>query len=665
MAATLFSALYGDATYWDDPDPDYATLLGTVGGAAGTSWPATRDALMNIAARSPVTLAFVVEGDEDFIYIGHSPSIYPADLLDVTPFDNHMVVLVGNDSAAATPVILPPAAFQRTGDIRCEDVATIIGPGGHGAAPAVFRTGPHAVGPTVAELNNRRAMLLPCSDGQAALADHPDGRWSLVAFYNSFVAPNLASADPAVVAKYEPVRDWWRAASTNAAGDASILRVTPVAPGPPNLTTRINGWANRHKEAQLARMGVGGPGLSNAAFAAGVAQIQTTLTDTHADRIQFERDRATKTFAEKHGDALADRLMRFCSVADEANLPEVHSLLVKAPRNREYSVLNGILAERAQASPLPLTSQSAPMATPRLVDEVFRSYQPGGTGLLFGQGLSPFAIVCEGHKEMAEIKSLVKKAELVEGGTSMSVTDAAVFTSSDVRFPTDAFVAGEKLYGWSIGVDVFHGTATAIAQNVRTAVTVIVPCLHRLVAQMADTPAVGMDLVCRIMYELQQDYFQYLSLLASGGGGGAPTFSHIVQKVITYRADSLSPLPNQWYTLIDAPGSRTRGAGAAARQAGTSLRQQSGTIPTTNAHADSRLMQRFRDSEHSSISAMIGARDVDVPSYNGKPVCLTWALKGACSNSCKRKEQHARYGRAVNQKLHQLLDDCGVDNPQP
>ena len=217
------------------------------------------------------------------------------------------------------------------------------------------------------------------------------------------------------------------------------------------------------------------------------------------------------------------------------------------------------------------------------------------------------------------------------------------------------------------GVDVFHGHATAIAQNVRTTVTIIVPCLHRLVAQMADTPAVGMDLVCRIMYELQQDYYQYLSLLANGGGGAAPTFAAIIQKVTTYRADSLSPLPNQWYTLIEAgaPTNRARSPGTASRQPGTSPRQQSGTVPTSNAHADSRLMQRFRDSEHSSISAMIGAREVDVPAYNGKPVCLTWAIKGACSNSCKRKEQHVRYGRTINQKLHQLLDDCGVDNPQP
>jgi hypothetical protein len=166
----------------------------------------------------------------------------------------------------------------------------------------------------------------------------------------------------------------------------------------------------------------------NAAFAAGVTNLQTTLTENHTARLSFERDRSDKSFADKHGQALADRVLNYCCVTDEVNLPEIHSLLVKSPKNREYGILNSMLAERAVASTLPLTAANAPVATTRLIDDVFRSYQPGGTGLIFGQGLSPFAIVCEGHKEIADIRKLVKSAEMIESGSSLTLTDASTLT---------------------------------------------------------------------------------------------------------------------------------------------------------------------------------------------------------------------------------------------
>ena len=76
-------------------------------------------------------------------------------------------------------------------------------------------------------------------------------------------------------------------------------------------------------------------------------------------------------------------------------------------------------------------------------------------------------------------------------------------------------------------------------------------------------------------------------------------------------------------------------------------------------------MERFRDCPHNSISAMLEGHDVNVPKHNGEAVCLTWALKGRCSASCKRKAQHVRYSRSVNQAIHSLMDSCGVANSQP
>ena len=84
-----------------------------------------------------------------------------------------------------------------------------------------------------------------------------------------------------------------------------------------------------------------------------------------------------------------------------------------------------------------------------------------------------------------------------------------------------------------------------------------------------------------------------------------------------------------------------------------------------NAHADKRLMDRYKSSGHANITAMIGGKEVEVPKHAGKPVCLAWALKGSCSTACKRSDMHVRYNRAVQQELHALLDQCGVANAQP
>jgi hypothetical protein len=71
-------------------------------------------------------------------------------------------------------------------------------------------------------------------------------------------------------------------------------------------------------------------------------------------------------------------------------------------------------------------------------------------------------------------------------------------------------------------------------------------------------------------------------------------------------------------------------------------------------------MKRFRDSEFSTVNAMIQGKNATVPKHNGKAVCMVWAFKGECSASCKRKDQHVKYSEATNRSLGQLLTKCGV-----
>ena len=131
MAAPLpvFSDLYHDATKWDDAAPDYAALILLLSGVAATGAGAAplfnRDQAMtglaNLARRSPTLVAFCPTDDNDYIYVGHSISLYPTDPLNTLGFNANLIALVGNDPSSCQPVALPPAAFQRT-DVRAKTI---------------------------------------------------------------------------------------------------------------------------------------------------------------------------------------------------------------------------------------------------------------------------------------------------------------------------------------------------------------------------------------------------------------------------------------------------------------------------------------------------------------------------------------------------------------
>ena len=74
MAAVLadYATLLGDTTLWADPTPYYLALAGVMGDAA-TNRADTQVAIANIAQRTPAVLAFVLDNDPEYIYVGPHP----------------------------------------------------------------------------------------------------------------------------------------------------------------------------------------------------------------------------------------------------------------------------------------------------------------------------------------------------------------------------------------------------------------------------------------------------------------------------------------------------------------------------------------------------------------------------------------------------------------
>jgi len=451
---------------------------------------------------------------------------------------------------------------------------------------------------------------------------------------------------------------WWQASSMNrnAPNEANTkTALEPVTPADPVEHAALNAHVLAVKRDLKTRMGLGGPGLTTAAFNLGMNQVTHAMEQASTEHLQFQRDRMETSFTDRHGDALAQQMQRLCDAADDAHLPEVHRLIAKtSSKSHHYGVLTSYFARRAEESTVPLTASNAPIPTTKLTEEVFRSFDVAGTGLIFGKGLTPFAIVCEGHEEALEVQRLTKKAELAESGSAMTLNDAETLVSKDPRFPTEAYIACEKLYGWSVVVDVFHGEATAIATNARQMAVQVAPAFHRIVAN-APTPAVGMDLVARILYDAQQECFAWVNLRSSTPAGGAavpaPTYDELIRKVQTFRVQSLSALPSSWSSRFEAPSTKNSKQG---RPGNT------GSTAEVYSRADSKLLKRFRDSQYNTITDMVQGQDVTIPKHNGSEVCLSWALKGKCTSTCKRAGNHVSYGQDTNKQLHAMLTKCGV-----
>ncbi len=185
---------------------------------------------------------------------------------------------------------------------------------------------------------------------------------------------------------------------------------------------------------------------------------------------------------------------------------------------------------------------------------------------------------------------------------------------------------------------------------------------HSVDDQNLENQAQGKDHVCGVMFEAQQEYFMWANAVAIIAAPGAvaavplPGLARLTNAVLTYRSDSLSPLPGSWYSMMGSPAGNKR----AVEERVTSPRAQAGAAPTFNAHADTRLMRRFEGSSFPSITALMEGHDAEIPKLGDKEICLVWALKGKCSRTCKRKGMHKSYPRAVVTQIHALLDTCGV-----
>jgi hypothetical protein len=337
-AASLVSDLFNEPNHWVEHNPDWATLRATFGAASGQDTNQVRGHLVNLAHSTPTVICFTVKNDNDHIYVCHSPTLLPGNPANATAFDNKCVVLMGVDLDATATMVLPDNCFTRR-QIRASTVAYMTGVHGHGAAPAVFRHGPHAGAATdTTQVEVCSVFLMDPNHAVDIVAWRPDVVWTLLASYNEFIQPNATSGNAAQEAYIKPLLNWYRAACTINAGGHSATGIVPVTSSLPLQKLLLQGWVDHNKKITKVALGTGGPGLTSVAFNAGVTQLETAIRDTSAAAITYQREAAQKTFTEQYGASIAQTMYNLCNVADDEHLPAIHKLLAKSP---EGGVLSG------------------------------------------------------------------------------------------------------------------------------------------------------------------------------------------------------------------------------------------------------------------------------------------------------------------------------------
>ena len=314
-AAPLVDALFADPAHWVEHAPDYTTLLATHGPTSGQDTAQCKRHIANLHHRTPTCVAFIVNGDMNQIYVGHSPTIYPGDPAAATPFDDCLVVLVGNDVDRLSPFVLPANCFTRA-TVRASTHDYMVGNHGHSAAPnPVFRFGPHGgAAADTDEVQVRPVFLLDPNLAEDFVGERSDGTFSLLGFYNAFIAPDATSGDAARETYIAPLLQWYRAACTNDATPSPAIGVDLVTSGVPAQFHMLQGWGARNAAIIRNALGHGGPALSNVAFNAGITNLQATLQNTSRAHLQYLRDAAIKTFTETYGASIAQVMYNLCNV---------------------------------------------------------------------------------------------------------------------------------------------------------------------------------------------------------------------------------------------------------------------------------------------------------------------------------------------------------------
>ena len=350
-----------------------------------------------------------------------------------TPFDDQAHAFLGDlvNGQAPTSVTLQPAYFHPTDQTRVPTPAALdqlIA-----AHPDTEIFGPFAATDADTELVRTRRMMLIPSKYLPIVLDHGiTAKQAWLRIRGSMVTQGDAAA-------CQPFIDWLRMAltSNNAVGVRSRLAMehpsVPSITAPEDAVTFTNyRWSFINRDL---------PNLRTTPVTAEAHQIALGLNmlvteqrlQRQADETRRDRER-TKTPTEFFSPGIR-KLMRWCQVLDETDLPPIYAQLASAKKGTHRLTLQQAIADTCENANLShLDIQISTGLAKRIVDLDWASSLTDDLSI----GLHPFAIGYVTEEEAKVQREQNREADMIaigEAGASLSDTQAVLGTAS-VHIPT-------------------------------------------------------------------------------------------------------------------------------------------------------------------------------------------------------------------------------------
>jgi hypothetical protein len=359
------------------------------------------------------------------------------------------------------------------------------------------------------------------------------------------------------------------------------------------------------------------------------------------------------TVRSARGEAVLQELLNLCYVADEANLPPIWTLVANSTKNNALAQVHALISARFMAANIGLSPDSIPVVTTQLHDQIFKRNMFGGTGLVMGEGLSPFAIVCPNH---AEARAAILASAAADRVEAPGFTDAVTIMTTDLRLPTNPFQAMEKLMGWSILLDCVIGANHTVAIATHNFVMVAGAAVMQYCNGAVEL-SVAMTKIISLLFAAQQKLFYWINRALGATTAAArpriPDYDELLQQFTM--STFVGTYPETWKRHF-APAKQQKAATGATGTA------KPPSKPADNGQPDAVLQKRYRDSGSPALTAMMGGAGSElikrVPKAGNDAVCLAWTLQGKCRTGCERKSNHRQLSAAVTTALHKFLDEC-------
>jgi len=415
------------------------------------------------------------------------------------------------------------------------------------------------------------------------------------------------------------------------------------------------------------------PALTDNGLQTAIGGLTNEIRQQHQSTERRELAAENPTFVSRFGEPALTSLMRVCNLDTatdtEDDLPDVHKAMAgnkKTPSRDADVIMQAVDARALQAGSLG-HEHNLPVISPELV-RVFREHRCTANMDSLGGGLTPSIIITTGEPDKDSFQQRTRTQASIEMGGmmgSLTGTEGAMATVNP-KLPTRLAVIVNRLQGWTVLMDVYLGVGHPYATSIRESVTHLVPMLQRLEMVLNEDRITHIGL--QVMYYYQCATYLYLGDLQAGRTAELPNINtELIHKLRMAQYSTLPELPSSWIAQrsenpSDNTGTNPRGPTQGRGEGqGTGGRNNDRTS-VTNAHPPQVQLNRFKNSDHSSIGTLRAAAGTDwvCPKVGNEDVCLAWHLKGSCWSTCPRKASHKKASNAIQEKLTELLDKAGV-----